>query len=68
MAVEKRDLRTYANSEDPDHLAHPHSLVGIFAVSLHNIETLLNSDDLDPTSSRICPKGLFVSPEVQKQY
>ena len=41
MAAEKRDLRTYANSEDPDQTAHPRSLVRTFAVRLHNIGTLL---------------------------
>ena len=33
-AAEKRDLRTYANSEDPDQTVHPRSLVKIFAVRL----------------------------------
>ena len=37
-ATGKGHLRTYANSEDPDRRAHPHSLVVIFAVPLHNIE------------------------------
>ena len=41
LAAEKRDLRTYANSEDPDQSVHTHSLVRIFAVCLHNIGTLL---------------------------
>ena len=39
--AEKRKLRTYANSEDPDQTAHPRSLVRIFAADLPNIETLL---------------------------
>ena len=30
-AAEKRDLRTYANSEDPDQPVHSRSLVRIFA-------------------------------------
>ena len=34
--AEKRDLRPYANSEDPDQTAHQCSLVSIFAVRLHN--------------------------------
>ena len=38
---EKRDLRTYANSEDPDQPAHLRGLVRIFAIRLHNIGTLL---------------------------
>ena len=38
---EKRDLRTYANSEDPDQPAHLRSLVRIFAIRLHNIGILL---------------------------
>ena len=39
--AEKRDLRTYANSEDPDQTVHLRSLVRIFTVCLHNIGTLL---------------------------
>ena len=42
-AAEKRDLRTYANSENPDQPAHLRSLVRIFAVRLHNIGTLLKT-------------------------
>ena len=36
-AAEKRDLRTYANSEDPVQTAHPRSLDWIFAVRLYSI-------------------------------
>ena len=35
--AEKMDLRTYANSEDPDQPAHPQRLIRIFAVRPHNI-------------------------------
>ena len=41
QAAEKIDIRTYANSKDPDHPAHPRSPVRVFAVRLHNIGTLL---------------------------
>ena len=37
QAAEKLDIRTYANSKDPDHPAHPRSPVRVFAVRLHNI-------------------------------
>ena len=40
-AAEKRDLRSYTNSEDQEQPAHPRSLVWISAVRLHNIGTLL---------------------------
>ena len=40
-AAEKKDLRTYANSKDPDQPVHLCSLVRIFAVHLHTIGTLL---------------------------
>ena len=38
--AEKKDLRTYANSEDPDQPALSRSLARIFVVRLHNIGTL----------------------------
>ena len=38
---EKRDLRTYANSKDPNQPAFPISPIRILAVHLHNIGTLL---------------------------
>ena len=41
-AAVERDLRTYANSGDPDQTAHSRSLVWIFAVSLHNIVIYLD--------------------------
>ena len=41
--AEGRDFRKYANTEDPDHPAHPRSLVSIFAVRLHKIRTLLKT-------------------------
>ena len=73
LATEKRDLRTYANSEDPDQPAHPLNLGGFFAVPLHNIWTLLKikiySEDFDPTCGcanwsggfaiRICPEAFL---------
>ena len=40
-AAVKKDIGTYANSEDPDQPAHPRSLVRIFTVRLHNIWTVL---------------------------
>ena len=40
-AAEKMYLRTYANIEDPNQSALPHSLVRSFTVRLHNIGTLL---------------------------
>ena len=53
--AEKWDLRTYANTEDPDQPAHPRSLVRIIVVRLHNIGIFLkdrtNCEDLDPTRS-----------------
>ena len=66
LATEKRDLRTYANSEDPDQPAHPLSLGGFFAVPLHNIWTLLKiktySEDFDPTCG--CANWSGASPFV----
>ena len=55
-AAEKRDLSTYANSEDsihstytnskdPDQPVHPRSLVRIFGLHLHSIGTLLKRED-----------------------
>ena len=60
-AAEKRDLRTFGNSEDPDQPAHARSLVRIFAVHLHNRWTLLkrtDSEDLDPTRGYAMQTGL----------
>ena len=39
--AEKRDIRTYANSEEAGQPAHPRSLTKIFVVRLQNIEILL---------------------------
>ena len=39
--AEKRDHRTYAESEDPDQPAHPRSLVRSFTVRLNNIGIVL---------------------------
>ena len=75
--AEKKALRTYASSETQDQPAHPRSLVRIFAVPLNNIGDV---QEIGLTAKifirrvpmqiglglrlRLCPKGLFVSPNV----
>ena len=44
FVAERKDIRTSANCKDTDRPAHPYSLVRIFAVHLHNIDTYQSED------------------------